>query len=83
MTKGTWEDIFGVTHDETPTKTWNSFMECIMFHLQQVFRNDAGKALIILPWGKYSYLKLPIGVACSLNIFQAKMSELMGTLEFI
>ena len=38
---------------------------------------------IILPWGKYSYLRLPMGVACSPDIFQAKMSELMGTLEFI
>ena len=38
---------------------------------------------IILPWGKYSYLRLPMGVACSPNIFQVKMTELMGTLEFI
>jgi hypothetical protein len=44
-TKCPWEDIYGVTHDETPTKTWDSFMECVMFHLQQVFRHDAGKAL--------------------------------------
>ena len=35
---------------------------------------------IILPWGRYSYLRLPMGVA---NIFQAKMSEPMATLEFI
>ena len=27
---------------------------------------------IILPWGKYSNLRLPMGVACSPNIFQAK-----------
>ena len=40
-----WEDIFGVTHDETPTKTWDSFMECVMFHLQHMFRHDAGEAL--------------------------------------
>ena len=33
--------------------------------------------------GKYSYLRLPMGVACSPDIFQAKMSELMGTLEFV
>jgi hypothetical protein len=26
---------------------------------------------------------LPMGVACSPNIFQAKLSELMGTLEFL
>jgi hypothetical protein len=45
---------------------------------------DASKiCTIILPWGKYSYLRLSMGVACSPNIFQAKMSELMGTLEFV
>jgi hypothetical protein len=45
---------------------------------------DASKiCTIILPWGKYSYLRLPMGVACSPDIFQAKTSELMGTLEFI
>ena len=38
---------------------------------------------IIFPQGKYSYLRLPIGIACSPDIFQAKMSELMVTLEFV
>ena len=38
---------------------------------------------IILPLGKYSYLRLPMSVACSPDIFQAKTSELMATLEFI
>ena len=36
---------------------------------------------IILPWGKYSYLQLPIGVAGSTVIFQEKMSGLMETLD--
>jgi hypothetical protein len=44
-TKCPWEDIYGVNHDETPTKTWDSCMECVTFHLQQVFRHDTGKAL--------------------------------------
>jgi len=44
-TKCLWENNDGVTHDKTPTKTWDSFMECILFHLQQVFRHDVGKAL--------------------------------------
>jgi hypothetical protein len=44
-TKCPWEDIYGVTHDKTPTKTWDSFVDCITFHLQQVFGHDAGKAL--------------------------------------
>ena len=33
--------------------------------------------------GGDSYLRLPIGVACSPDIFQAKMSELMGMLECV
>jgi hypothetical protein len=45
---------------------------------------DASKiCTIIFPWGKYSYLQLPMGVACSLHIFRAKMSELMATLDFM
>ncbi len=38
---------------------------------------------IIFPWGKYSYKRLPIGVAGSPDIFQSKMMELMATLEFV
>ncbi len=34
-------------------------------------------------WGKYSYLQLPMGIACSPDIFQAKMSELMVANEFV
>ncbi len=32
---------------------------------------------IIFPWGKYSYKRLPIGIAGSPDIFQSKMLELM------
>lgn len=42
MTNRPWEDVKGVTHLETPTKSWDSFNECVMFHLQQVFRHDVG-----------------------------------------
>eukprot|EP00804_Cyclotella_cryptica_P017240 CCRYP_013145-RA/>CCRYP_013145-RA protein AED:0.36 eAED:1.00 QI:0/0/0/1/1/1/2/0/310 len=45
VTRATWEDIKGVPHTETPTKTWDSFHECVMFHLLQEFRHDAGEAL--------------------------------------
>ena len=45
---------------------------------------DASKiCTIIFPWGTYSYLRLPMGVAGSPDIFQSKMSELMATLEFV
>eukprot|EP00804_Cyclotella_cryptica_P001718 CCRYP_009081-RA/>CCRYP_009081-RA protein AED:0.37 eAED:0.89 QI:0/0/0.2/1/1/1/5/139/417 len=45
VTKAPWEDIKGVPHTETPTKTWDSFHECVTLHLLQVFRHDAGEAL--------------------------------------
>eukprot|EP00804_Cyclotella_cryptica_P024749 CCRYP_001726-RA/>CCRYP_001726-RA protein AED:0.44 eAED:0.44 QI:42/1/0.5/1/0/0/2/0/194 len=45
VTRAPWEDIKGVPHRETPTKTWDSFHECVMFHLLQVFRHDVGGAL--------------------------------------
>ena len=37
---------------------------------------------IVLPWGKYEYLRLPMGLCNSPDIFQEKMSELMVGLEF-
>jgi hypothetical protein len=37
---------------------------------------------IIFPWGKYSYKRLPMGIAGSPDIFQGKMSELMESLEY-
>ena len=38
---------------------------------------------IIFPWGKYSYKRLPMGIAGSPDIFQAKMMELMESLEYV
>jgi hypothetical protein len=44
--------------------------------------SDASKiCTIIFPWGKYSYKRLPMDIAGSLDIFKAKMSELMRALE--
>jgi hypothetical protein len=45
---------------------------------------DASKIYtIVMLGGKYSYLQLPMVVACSPNIFQAKMFKLMATLDFV
>ncbi len=38
---------------------------------------------IIFPWGKYSYLRLPMGFAGSADIFQAEMMDLMEALEYV
>ena len=45
---------------------------------------DAQKiCTLVLPWGKYSYLRLPMGLTGSPDIFQEKMSSLMESLEFV
>ena len=45
---------------------------------------DASKfCTIIFPWGKFSYKRLPMGIAGSPDIFQSKMSELIESLEYV
>jgi hypothetical protein len=36
----------------------------------------------ILPWGKYQYLRLPMGIKNSPDIFQAVMMEVLGDIEY-
>ena len=38
---------------------------------------------IILPWGKYKYKRLLMGVCNSPDIFQEKMNEMFRRIEFI
>jgi len=38
---------------------------------------------IVLPWGKYSYTALPMGLASSPDIFQEKMNNLFSGLEYV
>ena len=38
--------------------------------------------MVILLWGKYKYLRLPMRLCDSPDIFQEKMSELLAGMEF-
>ncbi len=38
---------------------------------------------VIFPWGKYSYKRLPMGIAESPDIFQSKISKLKEDLEYV
>jgi hypothetical protein len=45
---------------------------------------DAQKlCTIVTPFGKYQYLRLPMGISCSPYIFQENMSNLMQHLNFV
>ena len=46
--------------------------------------SDASRiCTIFFTWGKYSYKRLPLGIADSPQFFQSKMSELMMALECV
>jgi hypothetical protein len=46
--------------------------------------SDAQKlCTIVTTFGKYQYLRLPMGVSCSPDIFQEKISDLMQHLNFV
>jgi hypothetical protein len=57
-------------------------MKGLLTVLPSISTLDSGQTLltnlckIIIPWGKYCYLHLPMGLACSPDIYQEKMSEL-------
>jgi hypothetical protein len=38
---------------------------------------------IVTPFGKYQYLRLPMGISCSPDILQEKMYDLMQHLDFV
>jgi hypothetical protein len=46
--------------------------------------NESSKlCTVVLPWGKYEYLRLPMGLCNAPDIFQEKMAELMQDFEFV
>ncbi len=38
-----WTNLFGVEHNEKQNRSWQSFMDCVNFHLLSVFRRDTAE----------------------------------------
>ena len=45
--------------------------------------NASRLCTIVLPWGKYEYTRLPMGVKCSPDIFQERMADLFQGMEYV
>ena len=60
---------------------------CVLIYLAMIQINQLNyfpvKGTIILPWGKYEYQRLPMGLCTSPNIFQEKMGILMQDLKYV
>ena len=62
---------------------WATSLDLNMGYYHILLTPNASRLFtVVLPWGKYEYLRLPIGLCNSPDIFQEKMSELMMGLEF-
>ena len=51
------------------------------YHIQLI-PYSSSLCTVVLPWGKYEYLCLPMGLCNSPDIFKEKMGDLMEGLEF-
>ena len=63
--------------------TWATSLDLNMGYYHLTLTPDASKlCTVVLPWGKYEYLRLPMGLCNSPDIFREKMNDLMQDLEF-
>src|SRR5687768_8411617 len=63
---------------------WATSLDFIMGYYHIMLTPNASRlCTVVLPRGKYEYLRLPMGLCNSPDIFQEKMSELMSGLEFV
>jgi hypothetical protein len=53
------------------------------YYIIRLDPNASRICTVIFPWGKYSYKRLPMGIAGSPDIIQSKMLELMEDLEYV
>ena len=64
--------------------TWATVLDLNMGYYHIKLDPDAQKiCTIVFPWGKYQYLRLPMGIHCAPDIFQEQMYEIMSGLNFI
>ena len=63
---------------------WATSLDLNMGYYHIELHPDSKKlCTIVLPWGKYEYNKLPMGLNNSPDIFQEKMNELFIDLEYV
>jgi transposase InsO family protein len=64
--------------------TYGTAIDLVMgFYHVRLSRQAQKLFTIILPWGKYSYLRLPLGYKGSPDIFQQMMNDIFGDLPFV
>ena len=67
---------------EVSNFTYTTALDLVMGYYNIKLSNDASKlCTIITPFGKYEYLRLPMGISIAPDIFQDRMCQLFEDLE--
>ena len=74
------QDLLQKLEGFTCAKSLDQNMGC--YHIK-LTPTSSSLCTIVLPWGKYEYLKLPIGLCNCPHIFQEKMGDLFADLELV
>ena len=61
-----------------------SSLDMSMGYYSTVLEDSSSKCTaFVVPWGKYRYLRLPMGISTAPDEFQARMQALLGDLPFV
>lgn len=64
--------------------TFATSLDLIQGYHQMPLDNEARKiCTIVLPWGKYEYTRLPMGIKLAGDAFQQRMNDLLGHLPYV
>ncbi|OWZ04667.1 Pol Polyprotein [Phytophthora megakarya] len=69
---------------ELPQPEYVSALDLTMGYYSRVLAEESRPyTAIVLPWGKYRYCRMPMGISTAPDEFQAVMQELLGGLPFV
>jgi hypothetical protein len=46
-------------------------------------KNHRSYVSFVMPWGKYQYKRLPMGIKVAVDVFQEVMTELFSDLDYV
>ena len=56
---------------------------CMSYYAMNIRKDMIKYLVIILPWGKYVYKKMPMGLKVLVDVFQQELSRLFQTMPFV
>lgn len=69
---------------ELPRPAYVSALDLVMgYYSRELAEESRSYTAVVLPWGKYRYIRLPMGISTARDEFHAVMQQLLGDLPFV